>query len=199
MAGDRIQQGQGQEGPQESRLRADAVREGYQPREGQDPRPEKRLDQLTPAELAVVDNLVGALKQCFATTDDGLSAVERQRAQTPEFQKENFEEWYAGYRQKTLADLRRNIAEIGENMPFRLKIGVQCFGPAGTFQPETFTTSIPANPEDVTLLGPNAAFKVHSDNPLREKDLQNDNGPDKYVSGWEVAYRMAQWKARQSA
>ncbi|MBY0551142.1 MAG: hypothetical protein K2W95_27935 [Candidatus Obscuribacterales bacterium] len=198
MVGEQFDQNRGAERPQESPF-TDAVRERYQPKDGQDPRPEMRLDQLNPSQYALVDNIVRELKTCFATVDDGLSAVERQRAQTPDFQKESFEEWYNGFRQKTLADLRRNIAEIGDKMPFRLAVDVQCFGPAGSFQPETFKATIPANPEDVTLQGPNAAFKVHSDNPLRDKDLSNDDGPDKYVSGWELAYRMAYWRSRQQS
>lgn len=198
MVGDQFDQRRGSETPKESPF-TDAVRERYQMPEGQDGRAELRIDQLNPDQRMLVGQVLTELKACLTKVDDALNAVERERANTPDYQRENFDQWRETFRQNQLLEARRGINEPAEKLPCRLAIDVQCYGPPGGFQPETFKITLPANPADITLLGSNTAFKVHSDNPVRNQDLSADNGPDKFVSGWEVVFQMSRKLAAQES
>ncbi len=202
MDGDeQFRRAQERQQPQESPLH-DAVREKapdqkevreVQPRkEGQEEsdKPEVRIDQLDPAQRAVIGRMVREMKACLTMVDDGLKAMERQRQQTPDYQRASFDDWHDGYCEKMLADFRRNMDELGAPLPFRIALDVQGFGPPGKFRPETFKVTVPPRAEDLALHGCNAVVKVHSDNLERESDLKGDAGPDKFVSGWELVYWM---------
>lgn len=170
----------------------DTFREMQPRREGQEEadKPEVRIDQLDSSQRALIGRMVREMKACLTMVDDGLKAMERQRQQTPDYQRASFDDWHEGYCEKMLADFRRNMDELGSNVPFTLAVDVQGFGPPGKFRPETFKVTVPPKAEDLALHGCNAVMKVHSDNPDRESDLKSDAGADKFVSGWEVVYWM---------